>query len=137
MKDIKSIVLVSIILLLVVAAGYLIFVIQDGSSPLVLLNSQASEGNGSEPTPTITFQSTSPTPTRSIANPTSINNTITTTMSPSPTPTLADLPETGGGEIIVTATPSPIRKLPVAGFSDWISYMSLGGGALVLLALLL
>ncbi len=135
MKDSKSIILIIVILILVGAAGYLVFIIQDGSSPLVLLNSQASEGKkdpllAANPTPTITFQSTSPTPTTPVTpSPTSIKTT--------PTPTISKLPETGGGAIIVTATPSPIKQLPVAGFSDWIGYMTVGGGALILLALLL
>ena len=136
MKDSKSTILIIVILILIGAAGYLVFIIQDGSSPLVLLNSQASEGEdpllaaNPTPTPTITFQSTSPTPTTTIIpSPTGVKTT--------PTPTINELPETGGGAIVVTATPSPIQQLPVAGFSDWIGYMTLGGGALILLALLL
>ena len=134
MKDSKSTILIIVILILIGAAGYLVFIIQDGSSPLVLLNSQASEGEdpllAANPTPTITFQSTSPTPTTTIIpSPTGVKTT--------PTPTINELPETGGGAIVVTATPSPIQQLPVAGFSDWIGYMTLGGGALILLALLL
>ncbi|MDA1316879.1 MAG: hypothetical protein O3B87_02530 [bacterium] len=148
MKDLKSIILIIVILVLVGAAAYLTYIIQDGSNPLVLLNSQASAGDANDPllaanltpTPTITFQSTSPTPSLDAG----VTVTITTTASPtptsllsSPTPTITKLPETGGGAIIVTATPTPIQQLPVAGFSDWIGYMSVGGGALILLALLL
>ena len=125
MKDSKSTILIIVILILIGAAGYLVFIIQDGSNPLVLLNSQASEGEdpllAANPTPTITFKSTSPTPTTTIIpSPTGVKTT--------PTPPIDKLPE---------ATPSPIQQLPVAGFSDWIGYMSLGGGALILLALLL
>jgi hypothetical protein len=152
MKDPKSIILIIVILILVGAAGYLVFLIQDGSSPLVLLNSQASEGVDEDPllsanqtpTPTITFQSTSPTPTGGTSGAAGVTVTVTVAVSPSPTialssptPTIKELPETGGGAIIVTATPSPIQQLPVAGFSDWIGYMTVGGGALIVLALLL
>jgi len=112
MKDSKSTILIIVILILIGAAGYLVFIIQDGSNPLVLLNSQASEGEdpllaaNPTPTPTITFQSTSPTPTTTIIpSPTGVKTT--------PTPPIDKLPE---------ATPSPIQQLPVAGLSDWMSH---------------
>lgn len=146
--DAKSAILIIVIVVLVAAGGYLVYLIQDGSNPLVLLNSQASEDDpllddpldedpllaqaGSSPSPspspTIPYQSTSPTVTPTGAA-VSATPTIDLLMSPTAGPT--ELPETG-----VTATPTPVTNLPVAGVFDYVPAVA-GGILLVVVAMLL
>ncbi|MBP9691636.1 hypothetical protein KBD81_06175 [Candidatus Woesebacteria bacterium] len=151
--DGKTIFLIIIIVVLVGAAGYLTYLISNNENPLVLLNSRASEAEAdpllaqaATPTPTVSFTSTSPTPTKAVgANTTpGVTGTVTPTraagsLSPTSmtTPTPSTLPATGGGAVYVTATPSPIGSLPVAGFGDFLKPAAIGGGILIIAALLL
>lgn len=139
------------IIILIGSAGVLTYMISNGQDPLVLLNTRASndEGspntstlenpgdgtndpipNGETITPTISFSSTSPTPTPAEA----VNPTMTPKLTAIATPTVAELPETGGGE---TVTPTPVEELPVAGPSDFINPAIISGGILILLAMAL
>jgi len=142
--DAKSAILITVIVVLVSAGGYLVYLIQDGTSPLVLLNSQASEdvpldedpllaqaGASPSPSPTITYQSTSPTvtPTTGVL----VTATPTIDLLMSPTVVLTELPETGGS---VTATPTPVENLPVAGVFDFVPAVA-GGVLLIVVAMLL
>ncbi|MCR4285966.1 MAG: hypothetical protein NUW00_03685 [Candidatus Kaiserbacteria bacterium] len=152
--DGKTITLIIVIVVLVGAAGYLTYLISNNQNPLVLLNSRASEGEtdpllaqgAGTPTPTVSFTSTSPTPTPAVgANTTpQPSGTVTPSTSLSPTiiktsttPSPSTLPSTGGGAIYVTATPSPVGSLPVAGFGDFLRPAVIGGGILIIAALLL
>ncbi len=146
--DAKSAILIIVVVVLIAAGGYLVFLIQDGSSPLVLFDSQASEDDplldedpllaqaGSSPSPspspTIPYQSTSPTVTPTTSAAVSATPTIDLLMSPTAGPT--ELPETGG--IVVTATPTPVTNLPVAGVFDYVPAVA-GGILLVVVAMLL
>ena len=148
--DAKSAILIIVIVVLISAGGYLVYLIQDGSNPLVLLNSQASEddpffdppadedpllaqaGASPSPSPTITYQSTSPTVTPTTGVGMSPTPTIDSLMSTTPAPT--ELPETGG--TVVTATPTPVTNLPVAGVFDFVPVLA-GGVLLVVVALFL
>jgi len=152
MRDVKSIVLVIVIVVLIGSAGVLTYMISNGQDPLVLFNTRASSedefadpnllanaGDASNdpipdeasPTPTISFTSTSPT----LAPSGSVNPTMTPRVTPSPIPVEeAELPETGGG---TTVTPTPIEALPVAGPSDFINPAIISGAILILLAMIL
>lgn len=109
---------------------------------------------GVTPTPTVSFTSTSPTPVGGLlfGSPTpslSASPSPSTTLSTSPTPTInntvtntptpSSLPESGvGGNVVyVTATPTPVKNLPVAGVGDYIPHFIGGGLVLVVAALLL
>lgn len=147
--DAKSVILIVVIVVLIAAGGYLVFLIQDGSNPLVLLNSQASEddplldvpededpllaqaGSSPTPSPTIPFRSTSPTVTPTGA---ALSATPTIDLLASPTVLPTELPETGGG--VVTATPTPVQNLPVAGVFDYLPAVA-GGALLIIVAMLL
>lgn len=126
--DAKSAILIVVIAVLIGAAAYLTYLIQDGSNPLVILFSQASEEDGfvddgeflalaprdaaGGPTPTIAYSSTSPTPAGSgIGDTFPPQATLAPTAAagsaaqptPSPTPTK-------------TPTPSPTpAQLPITG----------------------
>ncbi len=148
--DAKSAILIIVIVVLIAAGGYLVYLIQDGSNPLVLLNSQASEedpfldppadedpllaqaGASPSPSPTITYQSTSPTVTPTTSVVMSPTPTVDLLMSPTVEPT--ELPETGG--TVVTATPTPVTQLPTAGILDYMPAV-FGGAFLVIVAMLL
>lgn len=145
MRDIKSVVLVIVLILLISVVGFLAYMISNGQDPLVLFNSRAVDnnegvdsdllanaGDGSNdsipdelsPTPTTSFTSTSPT----------ITPINTTTLQPS----ITSLPETGGGTTSTpTPTPTPTEELLVAGISDYINPLIMSGGILILLAMLL
>lgn len=143
MRDMKSVVLVIVLILLISVVGFLTYMISNGQDPLVLFNSRATDnnegvdsdllanaGDGSNdsipdelsPTPTTSFTSTSPT----------ITPINTTTLQPS----ITLLPETGGGTTS-TPTPTPTEELLVAGISDYINPLIISGGILILLAMLL
>jgi len=152
MRDVKSIVLVIIIVVLIGSAGVLAYMISNGQDPLVLFNTRASSEDEfadpdllanagdvsndpipdeNSPTPTISFMSTSPT----LAPSGRVNPTMTPRVTPSSSPIEeAELPETGGG---TTMTPTPVVALPVAGPSDFINPAIISGGLLVLLAMIL
>lgn len=164
MKTVKMVLLIFIIVILLAVAGYLTYVISNGSDPLVLLSSFAQTGTEDDPldetlladadtltpSPTVGFTSTSPSPdvsgTASVSPSPSVSPGFdalsgttpspTETLTPTPTETLTPtpsvLPETGG-----YSTPTPEVTLPVAGVGDYLHPMILGGGILVLLALLL
>lgn len=136
MRDTKSIILVVVIVILIGVAGFFTYLIANGEDPLVLLSSQASEGDPllSNATPTPEFTSTSPSPAVSIT--TTVTPSVSLLPSATPIPTLTSFPETGGGVIYVTATPTPIENLPVAGSSDLIYPVIFGGLLLVSIALL-
>lgn len=148
--DTKSAILIIIIVVLVGAAGYLTFLLSDGTNPLILFTSQASDEDllvddpllddedpllaqteeGPTPSPTISYMSTSPTPTPT---------TGLTVLSPSPSPLISEdpepseLPETGG---LLTATPTPVTELPTAGITDYLPAV-FGGVLLIFVAMLL
>lgn len=140
MRDTKSIILVVVIVILIGVAGFFTYLIANGEDPLVLLNSQASEGDplltnlDPNATPTPEFTSTSPSPAVSIT--TTVTSSASLLPSASPMPTITSLPETGGGVIYVTATPTPVTQLPDAGSNDFIYPVIFGGLLLVSIAFL-
>jgi len=162
--DTKSLILIVFVVLLLAGAGYLTYLIQDGSNPLGIFMSQASEEDGfiedpeflaqAGPTPTIAYSSTSPTLTPS---------SLTTTPNVSPTPLLSGAPSTVPSPSIssvqtlsptlipsvtsslVTTMPSEIptalpttpTELPVAGVGDFLQPVALSGVLLVIISLIL
>lgn len=148
----KRALLLLLVLVLSALSLYLVYIIQDGSSPLALFNTRADEGEaldpeleallaqaGESPTPTIPYNSTSPSPTTSIspgATSPTIAITVPATLTSTPTPVIE----------YITATPFPmnndpiptaVTSLPVAGFADEIPKYLIGGGLLVLVAMFL
>ncbi len=153
MKNKKSILLLLVITFLMGASLYLVSIIQDGSSPLAIFNTRASgenealdvllgqlEGNT---TPTIPYKSTSPTliPTNPPGGSTSPEATLTATIVPTLPITPTTKPQVTIAPtvtpIVEYVTPTPITSLPVAGFEDHIQSYLLGGGLLILVAMLL
>jgi len=153
MGNVRSIVLIIIILILIGTAGFLTYLIANGQDPLVLFNSNAAEDSfdlnqteqdllasagdlSTTPTPP-EFTSTSPSPSASTTPRTdSPNATLTATITTTIEPTI--LPDTGGGNVVyVTATPTPVSKLPVAGVGDFLYPAILGGLFLLSLAFLI
>lgn len=144
MKEPKKILLLIVAVILIGSVGYLTYLLQDGS--FLTFNTRASTntdglltedpGNaGSDPivplSPTAGYQSTSPTQSPSVSPAVSI--------SPSPTPTEEEPTPTDVVLIVETATPEPtvMESLPVAGASDYLPHVIVGGSALILLALFL
>ncbi len=134
MKNRKTTLLLAIILILTAASLYLVYIIQDGSSPLAIFNTRASEEDttldeelnnllaqvDNSPTPTVPYKSTSPSPTvtNGPGGPTSPSTTlspipsVSITAAVSPTAkvsvTVPASPTPSGNIIYVTATPMPI-----------------------------
>lgn len=167
MKNRKSVLLLLIIFILTAASLYLVYIIQDGSSPLALFNTRAADEAALDDelnnllakvdgSPTIPYKSTSPSPTLPPGGATSPQITTTpsgTLLTPTTTsPTITKTPGVSvtssptGNVVYVTATPTqtvsyvtptPITTLPVAGFADELPKYVLGGGLLVILGMFL
>ncbi len=149
---------VVVIFFLAASSLYLARVIQDGSSPLAILSPRAAGGDSeqllaqniltpspsvSASSPTVPFQSTSPTiavSTSPSISPTDALPVATSTPEPTieqPTPTVPviDQPTPTTQIIYVTATPSVITELPVAGAGNLLKPVMIGAGLLLLLGL--
>jgi len=119
MGDVKSVILVLVIILLIGAAAFLTYMISNGGDPLVLFNTRATSqdemsedfladsgdpANGiisDEPSPIPTYASTSPASTPSASVSPVNNDDSTATVTPI-------------SEVLV-ATPTPQAQLPTAG----------------------
>ncbi len=150
--DTKSAILIVFVILLLAGAGYLTILIQDGSNPLGIFLSQASEEDEfiedpdflaqAGPTPTIAYNSTSPTVTPNMSITPLISTSPTSSLPQSPTPTLI-LPTITAGFAttiptqIPTMAPTVPTELPVAGFGDFLQPVALGGALLVIISLIL
>ncbi len=130
----KSILLIAVVTVLISVSLYFVYVISDGSNPLVTLNLIASEeddtlereleelnsvltqvDNGDPPTPTVTYNSTSPTltPTNSPGGATTPSGTVTPTISITPTTSTAPvatatLTIAPTANVTVTSRPTPL-----------------------------
>ncbi len=162
MRNRKTTLLLAIILILTAASLYLVYIIQDGSNPLAVFNTRASEEDttlddelnnllaqvDNSPTPTVPYKSTSPSPTVTSGpgGPTSASSSATVSPTAKVSVTIPVSPTPSGNIIYVTATPmpidsyispTPVTTLPVAGIADHLPKFILGGGLLVAIALFL